>query len=513
MSKSFRIIVTFLFFLATVVGCKKEPVGTENGNGTDDTPTTPVFERYVKGKYVPSSILRKRHYYSLFLPASYENDTERTYPVVYFLHGIGESQSKNWSEYISVIKSLESAGLQEMIYVFPDGFNSYYCNTYNEEFRYMDMFIEELVPHIDKNYRTIADREHRAVTGYSMGGFGAAALAIRHPETFGMSAPMSLSLYNNARYTTESQSGWDNQWGSIFGGVGEYGEGRLTDYYKLHCPFYAFNEENKEILSQVKWFIHCGDDDTITIGNDSLHVVMRKNGFDHEFRMNDGAHTGSYWRSAMRETLPWMQHVMNGGGEWTKAMGTISLKSSPLNEDGVFLSQAYKDAEQKDGTATYFTHNGLSKEIVDKCIGLLTQSGSIFQYAVLPCDLSEKPLAEWILHYKQNYEVGKSIAKSQVFAIGEDAGLQSWVLQNEFRCLYLINADLAEDETTITAQEDKFYYMDYTDDSPYYEDAFALYVACKNADADFEYRKSNGLPDKEEELLLAIQNSSKKFKY
>lgn len=513
MSKFLKILLASSLFLAAFVGCEKEPDSNDNDNGTDNTPITPVFERYVKGSTVQSTLLNRKINYTLFLPASYESDPLKKYPVVYFLHGIGESHMKDWSEYMEVIKSLEAKGLQEMIYVFPNGYNSYYSNTYDGGFPYMDMFIEELVPHIDETYRTIGDRQHRAVTGYSMGGFGAAALAIRHPEVFGMCAPMSLSLYNNARYTTESQNGWNNQWGSIFGGVGEYGEGRLTDYYKLHCPFYAFNEDNKETLSQVKWFIHCGDDDTITIGNDSLHVVMRRNGYDHEFRMNNGEHTGSYWRSAMRETLPWMEHVMKGLGDWTTAMETVNLKSSPLNEEGVFTSQAYNEAEQKDGTATYFIHNNISRTTIDKCIGLLTQGGSIFQYAILPCDLSIKTLPEWISYYKQSYEVGKGVNSSQVFAIGAEAGLQAWELQDEFRALYLINADLMEDASRITAKKGKFYYMDYTDDSPYFEDSFALYSSCKNIGTSFEYRKRNGLLDKEEELLISIQSAVEKFGY
>ena len=85
----------------------------------------------------------------------------------------------------------------------------------------------------------------------------------------------------------------------------------------------------------------------------------------------------------MRETLPWIEQMMNGGGEWTKVMGTLNLKSSTLNEDGTFSSKAYNEAAEKNGMATWFVHKGLSKEVVDKCIGLLSQSGNIFQYMPL----------------------------------------------------------------------------------------------------------------------------------
>jgi hypothetical protein len=344
-----------------------------------------------------------------------------------------------------------------------------------------------------------------------MGGFGTAVLALKHPETFGMSAPMSISLCTDKRYLNEPQSGWENQWGRIFGGIGQHGKDRLTDYYKEHCPYYQFTPENKETLSQVKWFIHCGDDeDQLLIANDSLHVIMRDNGYDHEFRISNGAHSGSYWRTAMRETLPWIEQMMNGGGEWTKVMGTLNLKSSTLNEDGTFSSKAYNEAAEKNGMATWFVHKGLSKEVVDKCIGLLSQSGTIFQYMILPCDLNSKSIEEWITGYTQKYEVGKEISTSQVIAYGE-CGREIWTARDLFSGYYFIDADLMEDESAITAEATKYYYIDQTDDSVNYKDMNALYRACMNViddidDRNFEYRMRNGLEDKEKEMLLAAKS-------
>ena len=172
--------------LAAFISCEKTPVddGEGNNSGSTNLPPEPSIERFHKNRSVESSILKTKIKYSIFLPASYEENLEKSYPVVYFLHGLGESSSKDWTKYTDVIKSLENAGLQEMIYVFPNGSNSYYSNRYDGTYDYMDMFIEELVPYIDATYRTVADKQHRAITGYSMGGFGAMTLAIRHTETF-----------------------------------------------------------------------------------------------------------------------------------------------------------------------------------------------------------------------------------------------------------------------------------------------------------------------------------------
>ena len=207
----------------------------------------------------------------------------KRYPVVYMLHGFGDNR-KSWnSQYLRVetkVKELEKEGLEPMIYIFPDGYNSYYCNTYDSAFKYMDMFVDEFVPYIDKTYRTIADREHRVAIGYSMGGFGAMVLPLKNPDVFGLSVPLSMSFRTDEQYTTEGpQSGWDKQWGSIFGGLGTTGEARLTDYYKSHCPFYQFVQENKLKLSTLKLFLHCGDDEEqLLIANDDLHIQLRENG-------------------------------------------------------------------------------------------------------------------------------------------------------------------------------------------------------------------------------------------
>lgn len=102
----------------------------------------------------------------------------------------------------------------------------------------MDMFINELVPLIDKRFRTTASKTERAVAGFSMGGFGALSIASQHPETFSVSIGLSPSLNTDEQYISLSQDGWNLQWGNNFGGSGQTGTGRLTSYYKSQCPLH-----------------------------------------------------------------------------------------------------------------------------------------------------------------------------------------------------------------------------------------------------------------------------------
>lgn len=509
MSKFFKILVA-TFFLATSIGCEEErklpPV-----NNTE-------FVRYNTDIKMTSSCLGgKEVSFNILFPQDYRDNAEGRYPVVYMLKGYGET-GKDWSSWISHIKMLEANDLQPMIYIFPECYNTYYCNSYDGLDPYMDMIIEDLVPFVDKTFKTIADREHRAVMGYSMGGFGAMALALKHPETFSMSVPLSMSFRTDEQYMSESSGGWDNQWGSIFGGKGQIGEGRLTDYYKSHCPFYQFTPENKEKLSQVKWFFHCGDDEEqLLIANDNLHVQLREYGYEHEFRISDGGHSGDYWRTAARETLRWIQHNMNDGGEWTRIMKDVSVSEIELNEDGSFESKGFKDAENKNGTAIYFAHKGFNEELVEKAISIIAQSNSHRQYMILPCDLNVKNIEEWITEYTHKYEVGKDPARSQVISFSE-AGREIWNSKELFNFYYFIDADLAEDESTITAEAEKYYYIDQTDDGINYKDMNALYLACMAVipdidESNFEYRMRNGLDDKEKEVLLAAQSIADNMKF
>ncbi|MDE5906026.1 MAG: esterase family protein, partial [Alistipes sp.] len=199
------------------------------------------FVRYACEIDVRSDILRQNVSIAVLLPQDYLSAPERRYGVVYLLHGLGDthkSWNDQWLRIESTVAQCEAAGLGDMIYVMPTGFRSYYVDRIDGNFDYMKMFVEELVPYVDRTYRTIADRDHRAAVGYSMGGFGAMILPSCHPELFCVSVPLSMSFRTDEQYMSEPGSGWDSQWGAIFGGKGLSGEARLTDYYKDNCPFY-----------------------------------------------------------------------------------------------------------------------------------------------------------------------------------------------------------------------------------------------------------------------------------
>jgi enterochelin esterase-like enzyme len=473
----------------------------QNENGSEEQPDTNP-DRYQKDLVLSSAILDSDIRYSVLLPKDYFDNQDKRYPVVYMLHGYGDNQNSwngEWLHARDRISALESAGLEDMIYVYPMGYQCYYVNRYNGSFNYMDMFAQELVPHIDATLRTIPDRQHRSITGYSMGGFGAYVIAAKHPELFLCSAPLSMSFRTDQQYMTESAGGWNNQWGDNFGGKGEKGEARLTDYYKEHCPYYVFNEENRQALETVKWYFTCGDDEEqLLIANDSLHVILRDRNFAHEYRVNNGAHTAKYWMDALNEVLTMFSFYMDGGDVWPgrninepripeiETDGNGVYKADDFGEDGTLVLVAYKDIDR-----------------IEDVIAELSR-GSGF-YALLPCNLNQKNLADW----KESWQTQYSGAKLQVVAIG-NAGKEALALQDQAQTLYFIDASLGEEIKPVKTCR---YVILNTDNGDNYRDMGALYAACKRAGCKFEYRVAKATDDSQKDILRLIETNKTLFNF
>jgi len=122
----------------------------------------------------------------VFTPQPYDADQERRFPVLYWLHGSGGSSAgaaaqvaRRYSE------AMRDGKIPPMILVFPNGLpRGMWCDWKDGSVKLETMFIEELIPHIDGAFRTVAKREGRIIDGFSMGGYGAARLGFKHPHLF-----------------------------------------------------------------------------------------------------------------------------------------------------------------------------------------------------------------------------------------------------------------------------------------------------------------------------------------
>jgi len=135
---------------------------------------------------VESDILGKKVEYSIYLPPDY-NISNRSYPVLYLLHGFSDDET-GWTQFGEVKQIMDREVLDTevtpMIIVMPDGGVSWYINNHKNSVRYEDFFTREFIPFIEKTYRIRAEKQFRAISGLSMGGYGALILTLKHPDFF-----------------------------------------------------------------------------------------------------------------------------------------------------------------------------------------------------------------------------------------------------------------------------------------------------------------------------------------
>ena len=258
----------------------------------------------MEGKIVKSAIMGKDVKYTIYLPAGYET-SERSYPVVYLLHGYSDDDT-GWLQFGEINrladKAIADGTIPPMIIVMPDGFVSFYMNSYDGKEKYEDFFVKEFMPKIEKDYRIKAQKRYRGISGLSMGGYGSMNLALRNPELFAAAAPLSGAFYDENTIINMDEANWTRAYGQLYGRDLK-GADRLTKTFFENSPIKMVETKSADDLKKVRYWIDCGDDDFLTKGNCLLHVALTEKKIPHEFRMREGGHTWDYWRTGIIPAL------------------------------------------------------------------------------------------------------------------------------------------------------------------------------------------------------------------
>lgn len=266
--------------------------------------------RVYETRTIKSNILKADRHYSVYLPPDYD-ETDRSYPVLYLLHGSGDDHT-GWVQFGQVQyiadKAIAEGKAGPMIIVMPDANTGRrgYFNDVKGDFDYENFFFEELIPHIEKTYRVRSERRYRAISGLSMGGGGTIFYALHHPELFAAACPLSASTGSWNMDQLKQRMG--NQPGVT--------DEQLSQYFQRHSIEGMLANATEDQLKQIRsirWYISCGDDDFLYEGNALMHITFKKNEIPHEYRVKDGAHTWTYWRMELPLVLEYvaksfMQH-------------------------------------------------------------------------------------------------------------------------------------------------------------------------------------------------------------
>ena len=256
---------------------------------------------------VSSAILGRSVDYCIAFPPGNDASTKR-YPTLYFLHGLFEDEH-SWLERggEQIWESLTAQGaIGNFIVVLPAGGRTFYVNSQDGHDRYEDFFIQELVPEIDRSYRTRAVASERGISGVSMGGYGALHLAMRHPDVFGSASAHSAALLPQFPDPLPTEGRW-----GFYARVlqGPFGSPLNESYFDANNPLTL--AEHPERFSHLSVYFDCGDHDRYGFneGAELLdHILSRKN-FPHTFAIRAGGHGWDYLHEYMHFSLEFQSKV------------------------------------------------------------------------------------------------------------------------------------------------------------------------------------------------------------
>jgi enterochelin esterase-like enzyme len=255
-------------------------------------------------KTVKSTVLNRAVKYAVYLPPDYEN-SERAYPVVYLLHGYTDDHT-GWLQFGEINRYADqaiAAGIiPPMIIVMPNADSSWYINSYDGKEKYEDFFIKEFMPAIEKTYRIKAQKKYRGVAGLSMGGYGTLIYSLKYPELFAAAAPLSAAVLDDDAMVASPENNYENVFGQLYG-RGLKGKDRLNKAWYDNAVLKIVESKSADDLKKVRYWIDCGDDDFLTRGNCLLHILLTEKKVPHEYRVRDGAHNWTYWRTGITDAL------------------------------------------------------------------------------------------------------------------------------------------------------------------------------------------------------------------
>ena len=267
------------------------------------------FAQYSRGTVkesltIDSKILGKQVHYTIYLPFDYET-SDRYYPVLYLLHGYTDNDM-GWIQFgeahLIADELIARREVPPMIIAMPDGGVSFYINNFDNSVRYEDFFMQEFMPYIEKTYRIRSEKRYRGIAGLSMGGYGTLNYALKYPEKFAAAVAFSAAIFSEEDILSVDKEEWQRIHRDLFGPYQE-GKARLTDHYRNNNAFDVTNAKGAEAYRNLRLMLDCGDDDFLTQDNCRLHIHLIDMGIRHEFRMRDGAHNWTYWRTGLPDAL------------------------------------------------------------------------------------------------------------------------------------------------------------------------------------------------------------------
>jgi S-formylglutathione hydrolase FrmB len=235
--------------------------------------------------------------YGLYLPPSYSNSPAKKYPVLYFLHGLNENETR-WAVRgmgdVMLDRMVAEGKIGEFIVAIPFGAISFYTNTRDGSQKWEDMIVSEFIPMIESTYRVNASKATRGISGISMGGYGALKIAMKHPDLFGSVSAHSAVLIQDlaAIQSIPGRPGRMQQMTALFDRI--YGINQDLTYWEANNPMTLAKDRSK--WNGLKLYFDCGTEDEygFFVGTKQLDELLTKASYPHEAHLYPGNHGWDY---------------------------------------------------------------------------------------------------------------------------------------------------------------------------------------------------------------------------
>jgi S-formylglutathione hydrolase FrmB len=224
--------------------------------------------------------------------------------VLYFLHGLGDNEqtlfnSGGWT----LLGDLRKQGkMGDFLIVAPEGRRSFYINSADGSERYNDFFIQEFMPRIESKYRVRTGRTGRAISGISMGGYGALRFAFAHPEMFSAVSAQSPALITETPQQLDSAAKSGSPLMGVLAPV--FGSPINVAHWNANSPF-LLAKRNAAALRRVSIYFNCGQEDNYGFekGAAELHRELSAEQVRHEYHAYPGDHSIAYFLSHFAEVM------------------------------------------------------------------------------------------------------------------------------------------------------------------------------------------------------------------
>lgn len=309
-AKHMRINLAFLLsaiFLLAIpfYGCTP----TNQNNSQNNKPTQQSNTQNDKNDEVPKGTVKATSFYSptlgldwnydVYLPADYDSNPNKTYPVIYMLHGLYGNHRNLLERFDSsamLDNAIQSTG-QSAIVVFVDGFNSFYIDSADRGLKMESAIMNDLIPYIESTYRVSKDQKDHAIGGISMGGYGAARFVLHHSDYFSKGILISPSVWTKLAD--------DN---AIYQSQHAFSDGVKSWSWDLYNQLFPSQYINDVDPTKVSFFVaSTSDDGVVPIADVNSFVEQLKNaGISVEYQQDTGDnHNWNYWSRVAPTAYTW----------------------------------------------------------------------------------------------------------------------------------------------------------------------------------------------------------------